>query len=91
MAIAAILYFLFYVKIELFRSYFTAPIDLIFSLYIMRFIPLTLGINRVKKIVILAFILLFLHNTYKFPRLIFSQKNFIHGRAQIAHFLKNYA
>jgi hypothetical protein len=91
LAIGAILYLIFYIKLEIFSTYYTAPIDLLAILYIAQTIYPVLVNNQEKILAFTAFVFITLHNTYKSVDFIFSRKNFIDGRVQIARFLKSYA
>lgn len=96
LAIGNLLYFLAYLKLNMFRWYYTAPIDFITVLYLSKMIAnLNIFVNTNKhnyqRLILLSLLMLiFLQNLHYSSYAILSQKKEIDSRVQVANFLRNY-
>lgn len=94
LAIGAILYFLTFIVLKLFRVYYTAIIDLIAILYLFQMISQWLQKKREVVLSVVTCILVcfvFVHHAVFSFFYILERKNLIEGKVQLAGFLEEYA
>lgn len=93
LAIGAFLYFLSYIKIQLFHYYYMAPVDLIAILYLGQLVYPKLKEKKVivSTITALVTFLIASRNAVSSFEHIAARKNLIDGKIQLTQFIKQYA
>lgn len=92
LAFGAFLYFLSYIKLEIFSTYYMAPVDLIAILYLSQFVYLLVKKKKpfLLSMVFLIFFVVFGRNlSYSFFEIV-QRKNLISSKVRFSEFLKNY-
>ena len=93
LALGAILYFLSYVRLNMFSVYYLAPIDFIAILYLSRFVYTFDATKKIVTSTVFVFILCLIVNQnldYSSSHILY-RKNYINGNYKLVSFLKNYS
>jgi hypothetical protein len=90
LAFGGVAYFIAYLYLGMFRTYYLAPVDLIALLYIGRFLVLSWKKtpSRDKIAAMLLAFLVLIQNVMGSAYAVFERKNVIHGKAEIASMVK---
>ncbi|TRV05561.1 MAG: hypothetical protein EWV89_05185 [Microcystis wesenbergii Mw_QC_B_20070930_S4] len=92
LALAAVVYFLVFLKLQIFSRYYMAPVNLIAILYLSRFVYSWIQGKRFSRVLalFLIFIFIFLRNaSYSFFHVV-ERKNLITAKVRLYQFLKDY-
>jgi hypothetical protein len=91
LALGAVLYFLAYVKLGMFRIYYTAPTDLIAILYLAQLSYSALNRKAVHAVIACVLPLVIVQNAILAFYHVSDRKSVIAGTVQLGTFLKDYA
>ncbi len=92
LAIGNLLYFLAYIKLNIFTNYYTAPVDFIATLYLANISgKVFINKHRYKALgIVVLVIIIFIHNIHYSSFFILARKKMIDGKVQTTHFIERY-